>query len=175
MEGRMNYSNHSDGRRTSSPAVRTASMAVHRSHSRLLDTPNTVPSRPPASDAPPFQRHLWMALGCAAFLLMVSFQWPQRQASQASTPNLPCQQVVQPQAGLSREALLQLLAVPERESAQVVRDIVHQPYCTLAPVELRAGVAAEREVFRLEFDPKTWLVILFEDDEYAGYAFQVNH
>lgn len=82
-----------------------------------------------------------------------------------------CQSSVKSEIALSREQLLQLLIVPERDAKARVRDILKEPYCQLPSLEVRAGVAAEREAYPLEFDPQTWLVILYEGDEYAGYQF----
>ncbi|MGB5913589.1 MAG: hypothetical protein WBG63_01900 [Phormidesmis sp.] len=74
-------------------------------------------------------------------------------------------------AQLSREQLLKLLTVPERDSKSRVRQITTEPYCQLSSINIRAGVAAEREAYPLAFDPTTALVILYENDEYAGYRF----
>jgi hypothetical protein len=82
-----------------------------------------------------------------------------------------CQGSVRSEVELSREQLAQLLTVPERDTKARVRDILKEPYCQLPSLEVRAGVAAEREAYPLEFDPQTWLVILYEGDEYAGYRF----
>ena len=82
-----------------------------------------------------------------------------------------CQEYVQTDATLSREQLAQLLIIPERDSKERVREVVAEPYCRLAALTVRAGVNAEREAYPLEFDPKTQLVILYENNEYAGYRF----
>lgn len=82
-----------------------------------------------------------------------------------------CQQRVHSQSVLSRGELSKLLSVPERSARDAVRQVVEAPYCTLSPVELREGVAAEREAYPLAFDPQTWLIVLYEDGEYAGYDF----
>lgn len=82
-----------------------------------------------------------------------------------------CQEIVSEESRLSRDQLLQLLAIPERDSKEKVREVVQEPYCTLPTVEIRSGVAAEREAYPLEFEPETRLVILYEDNEYAGYRF----
>lgn len=73
---------------------------------------------------------------------------------------------------LSREQILQLLAVPERGSKERVREIVQAPYCELASLNIRAGVEAKREAYPLAFDPGTTIVLLYENDEYAGYRFK---
>ncbi|HEY9859579.1 MAG TPA: hypothetical protein V6D16_08740 [Candidatus Obscuribacterales bacterium] len=82
-----------------------------------------------------------------------------------------CQEIVQSKATLSREQLAQLLTIPERDRKNKVQGILKAPYCKLPKLEVRAGVSAEREAYPLEFDPQTWLVILYEGDEYAGYRF----
>jgi hypothetical protein len=82
-----------------------------------------------------------------------------------------CQEIVQSKATLSRTQLAKLLTIPERDPKTKVQDILKAPYCKLPKLEVRAGVNAEREAYPLEFDPQTWLVILYEGDEYAGYQF----
>lgn len=82
-----------------------------------------------------------------------------------------CQEIVQPDATLSRDDLTKLIAIPERDSKAAVREVVSEPYCVLPGIEVRAGEHAEREAYPLEFDPQTWVVLLYEGDEYAGYAF----
>ncbi|MBW4488237.1 MAG: hypothetical protein KME12_10660 [Trichocoleus desertorum ATA4-8-CV12] len=82
-----------------------------------------------------------------------------------------CQEIVQSKSTLSREQLAKLLTIPERDRKSKVQGILKAPYCKLPKLEVRAGVKAEREAYPLEFDPQTWLVILYEGDEYAGYRF----
>jgi len=72
---------------------------------------------------------------------------------------------------LSREELAVLLQVPERSQKAEVRSLVQHPYCVLSPLEVRAGVKADREAYPLEFDPDVWLIVLYEQGEYAGYDF----
>ncbi|MEL6352016.1 MAG: hypothetical protein AAFR58_09635 [Cyanobacteria bacterium J06627_28] len=83
-----------------------------------------------------------------------------------------CTSDITESAQLSREQLLALLAVPERDSKSRIREIAQEPYCTLSTLNIRAGVEAEREAYPLAFDPNTTLVILYENDEYAGYRFK---
>ncbi|MGA1355900.1 MAG: hypothetical protein ACO35Q_04400 [Prochlorothrix sp.] len=82
-----------------------------------------------------------------------------------------CQEVIQPQAVISRAQLAQILTVPERDPKQRIQSIIAEPYCILPSVQIRAGTLALREAYPLEFDPETWLIILYEGDEYAGYRF----
>ncbi|MGF1524884.1 MAG: hypothetical protein ACFBSF_21370 [Leptolyngbyaceae cyanobacterium] len=82
-----------------------------------------------------------------------------------------CQQKVEAQSVLSRAELSQLLSVPERSSKEAVQQVIAAPYCTLEPTSVREGAIAQREAYPLEFDPQTWLVVLYEEGEYAGYDF----
>jgi hypothetical protein len=86
-----------------------------------------------------------------------------------------CQKVVSETAVLSREQLTHVLSVPEHANKQAIRQVMKLPYCRLATIQPRAGITAEREAYPLAFDPKTWLVILYEGDEYAGYSFSFRH
>lgn len=104
-------------------------------------------------------------LALVGLLADVRTSWEPRPVSNA------CQAVVQPQSVLSRDELSQLLTVPERDAKATVKAIVSDPFCRLAPVEIRQGVVAEREAYPLAFDPDTWFVLLYEGEEYAGYSF----
>ncbi|NJM96120.1 MAG: hypothetical protein HC800_01885 [Phormidesmis sp. RL_2_1] len=83
-----------------------------------------------------------------------------------------CETPINETSRLSRQQLLELLAVPERDSKSKVTQIVKEPYCQLSSLKIRAGVDAQRDAYPLEFDPQTTLVILYENDEYAGYRFK---
>lgn len=85
-----------------------------------------------------------------------------------------CVGQVNPNATVSRDQLAMFLTVSERDTRTKVQDILQMPYCELASLEVRAGVPAERSVYRMAFDPQTWLVVLYEGEEYAGYQFQVR-
>ncbi len=97
-------------------------------------------------------------------------QWVSRSAPTRQVEH--CEAIVQTDARLSREQLAKLLTVPERDAKKSIRQIVSEPYCRLSPLQVRAGVQAEREAYPLAFDPNTQLVILYENDEYAGYRFR---
>lgn len=86
-------------------------------------------------------------------------------------PDEVCQEVVQPQAKLSREQLARLLSISEGEKKQHLREILKEPYCELEALQIRVGATAQREVYPLAFDPQTWLIVLYEGDQYAGYRF----
>ena len=97
------------------------------------------------------------------------------QAKAAAARKDLCQNVISSQTVLSRQQLTQLLTVPERENRQAIEAIVEEPYCTLSAMEVRAGITAERAAYPLAFDPNTWLVVLYEEEEYVGYGFKLQH
>jgi hypothetical protein len=105
---------------------------------------------------------------------LVDFQGLRQWVSgSSSTTNVDqCEAIVETDARLSRDQLAKLLTVPERDAKEKIRDIVSEPYCRLQPLQVRAGVKSEREAYPLAFDPGTQLVILYENDEYAGYRFR---
>jgi hypothetical protein len=84
-----------------------------------------------------------------------------------------CVGEINPNATVSRDQLASFLTIAERGSKTAVQEILQTPYCQLPGLEVRAGVPAERAVYRMAFDPQTWLVVLFEGNEYAGYQFRV--
>ncbi len=94
---------------------------------------------------------------------------PQRQ--EVARPR-DCAGEIHEEVALSREQLAQFLTISERDSKTKVEEILKLPYCPLSSLQIRAGVAAERVVYPLAFDPTTWLVVLYEGDEYAGYQFR---
>ncbi len=79
---------------------------------------------------------------------------------------------INPEVIISREQLAMFLTISERDAKARVQEILQAPYCSLSNVEVRAGVQAERAVYPLAFDPNTWLVVLYEQEEYAGYQFR---
>ena len=87
---------------------------------------------------------------------------------------IDCQEVVRPDANLSRKQLAQLLTISEGDKKQRIQEIIKEPYCKLQTLEIRAGATAQREAYPLEFDQNTWLVILYEGDQYTGYRFAVR-
>lgn len=112
----------------------------------------------------------------AVLLSSVGILGGMNQSWQASSaPARPTGCTGEPQSGqaLSREKVLELLTIAEREAATAVRNVLNAPYCQLPSVEIRAGVQAERSLYALDFDANTWLVVLYEGEEYAGYAFDV--
>ncbi len=125
---------------------------------------------------PKRQRHYRLISSSILILLGFSLGIGLRfQAKAAAAKQDLCQEIVSSQAVLSRQQLTQLLTVPERENRQAIEAIAEAPYCSLAAIEVRAGVMAERAAYPLAFDPNTWLVVLYEDEEYVGYGFKIQH
>lgn len=89
-------------------------------------------------------------------------------------PNQFCQEIVQPQAVVTRDQLAKLLTIPERDKRVKVQAIVKQPYCKMLNLSIRAGATTEREAYPLDSDPQTWLVVAYEGDSYVGYGLKRN-
>ena len=88
-----------------------------------------------------------------------------------ATVKTVCQETIQSESRLSRAELSELLSVAERAPKADVQAVIAEPYCTLPSVTVREGVTAERVAYPLEFNPETWLVVLYEGEEYAGFDF----
>ena len=91
---------------------------------------------------------------------------------QANSAPETCVGEMNPDVVLSREQLAAFLTISERDAKGRVQELLQTPYCNLSNLEIRAGIPAERVVYPLAFDPETWLVVLYEEDEYAGYQFR---
>lgn len=87
-------------------------------------------------------------------------------------PSQFCQEIVQPKAAVSRDQLAQLLTVPERGDRIKVQNIIKEPYCRMPNLSIRAGAITERVAYPLDFDPQTWLIVLYEGKTYVGYGFK---
>jgi hypothetical protein len=85
-----------------------------------------------------------------------------------------CQGAVSDGVVISRQQLAEFLTISERDPRTRVEEVLKAPYCQLPNLEVRAGATAERLVYPLAFDPKTWLIVLYEEDEYAGYRFLIQ-
>jgi len=146
----------------------------------MLSTQSRSSSRVPAAAArptaglKPLIASALVLAAAAAVVLDVPALGSRLSSAEPATPAVGCTAVVEPTARLSREQLAKLLTVPERDPKASITDIVAAPYCRLPEIEVRSGVVAVREVYPLAFDPSTRLVILYENDEYAGYRFTLG-
>lgn len=85
-----------------------------------------------------------------------------------------CKRTVQSNARLTEPQLAKLLTIPEGSTKQRVREALQEPFCEMDSLQVRAGATAQREAYPLEFDNQTWLVVLYEGDQYAGYRFDAR-
>jgi hypothetical protein len=112
----------------------------------------------------------YMLAGGSVLAAMGLFAEP-RGLPKAEIAQEACQQVVREKATLSRDQLAQLSATAERTSKAQLRELIKEPYCRFPDRQLKSGGIAQQEVYPLAFDPKTWFVVLYQDDAYAGYSF----
>ncbi|MBF2029767.1 MAG: hypothetical protein IGS48_23930 [Oscillatoriales cyanobacterium C42_A2020_001] len=82
-----------------------------------------------------------------------------------------CQEILKSEAALSKTQVAQLLTVSEGDKKQRIREIVKEPYCKLPDLQIRAGATAQREAYPLDFERDTWVVVLYEGEQYTGYRF----
>ncbi|NEQ47757.1 MAG: hypothetical protein F6K00_31195 [Leptolyngbya sp. SIOISBB] len=106
--------------------------------------------------------------------LMVGPRPMMDQSADQSSAKVACQETTQAKSVLSRAELSELLAISERAPKADVQAVIEEPYCTLLPVEVREGVTAQRVAYPLEFNPETWLIVLYEGEEYAGFDFSFS-
>lgn len=90
---------------------------------------------------------------------------------QESSP-FSCVKIEQTQSLISRDQLKALLATDLQAPKATVQELLKEPYCVMSSGKTEAGQPADREAYPLEFDPQTWLVVLYEGDRYAGYDFR---
>ncbi|NEP17376.1 MAG: hypothetical protein F6J97_10790 [Leptolyngbya sp. SIO4C1] len=132
--------------------------------SRLSKTASPRPRR--LQRRPRTQAKAWLAGGSMVALAAIALI-PDRVTSQQAAQAAVCQTVIQADARLSREQLSRLLSVPQSSSKEAISRITDQPYCVLKAAEPNQ----QREAYPLAFDPKTWLVIQYEQESYSGYDF----
>ncbi|MEM7064958.1 MAG: hypothetical protein AAF572_17585 [Cyanobacteria bacterium P01_B01_bin.77] len=134
--------------------------------------PQPLPQRPHSQSLGP-KSLVFVSLTMILALLMLDFDSLKRflPSAQSISQKKDCNTIISDAAKLSRDQLVQLLTIPERGTKEQVRKVVSEPYCQLPALNVRSGVTAEREAYPLAFDPGTSLVILYEDNEYAGYRF----
>ncbi|MEM9164337.1 MAG: hypothetical protein AAGC54_14875 [Cyanobacteria bacterium P01_F01_bin.4] len=108
-----------------------------------------------------------LAGGSMAFLAALTVVPAKLKPSATEVAPQPiCQEVVRSEARLSREQLSRLLSIPEAASKEAIQRIVDTPYCIL-----KSAKAVHHAAYPLEFDPNTWLVLVYEDGAYRDYDF----
>lgn len=136
---------------------------VHRSAQR--PGPSAYPDRPQP-------RQVIVAggsmLALAALLISPNLNREKVPEAEAFT----CIRQEQPKALVSRDQVKKLLETELQAPKARVQEFLQTPYCVLSAGKTEAGLPADREAYPLEFDPQTWLVVLYEGDRYAGYDFR---
>lgn len=107
-------------------------------------------------------------LALAALLIFPNLNQDQAPEAEAFT----CIRQEQPKSLVSRDQLKKLLETDLQAPKATVQGFLNAPYCVLSPGKTEAGLPAEREAYPLEFDPQTWLVVLYDGDRYVGYDFR---
>lgn len=102
--------------------------------------------------------------------LLITPNLSQDQAKDADP--FTCIRQEQPKALVSRDQLAKLLDTDLQAPKAAVLEFLKAPYCVLSAGKTEAGLPANREAYPLEFDPQTWLVVLYEGDRYVGYDFR---
>ncbi|MGB3312236.1 MAG: hypothetical protein WBG32_02660 [Nodosilinea sp.] len=153
-----------------SPQARSAPQAGPRPY------PPAAPTKGRAlygeSTPRPQSRQVLVAGGSVLALaaLLISPNLNQDQAPE--TDAFTCIRQEQPKALVSRDQVKKLLDTDLQAAKSTVQEFLNAPYCVLSPGKTEAGLPAEREAYPLEFDPQTWLVVLYDGDRYVGYDFR---
>jgi hypothetical protein len=82
-----------------------------------------------------------------------------------------CIKQVQTESFLSRDELSQLLKLDTPASQEEVYKVADQPFCVLAAKDGSSEAGTERQAYPLEFDPRTWFVLNYEDGKFVDYDF----
>ncbi len=82
-----------------------------------------------------------------------------------------CIKIEKMENSLSRDRLKALLAVETPAPRATPQALLKAPYCVLKPTTDAQGGVTDREAYPLEFDPQTWLVLIYQGDRYTGYDF----
>jgi hypothetical protein len=82
-----------------------------------------------------------------------------------------CIKQVQAESFLSRDELSQLLKLDTPTSQEEVYKVADQPFCVLAANHGSSEAGTERQAYPLEFDPRTWFVLNYEDGKFVDYDF----
>ncbi len=135
-------------------------------------TANHGPNDAPAGDSQAKPRQMLMAGGSVVALaaLLIAPNLGKDQVQESSP--FACVKLEQTQSLVSRDQLKTLLDTDLQAPKATVQKLLKQPYCVMSPGKTEAGQPADREAYPLEFDPQTWLVVLYEGDRYAGYDFR---
>ena len=90
----------------------------------------------------------------------------------ASEPSIVCTEIVQLEATISGEQIGKLSEIATFSKREKVEAILQKPYCYLSPLSIRKDVITEREAYPLVDKNNTYLIVLYEENNYVGYGLQ---
>jgi hypothetical protein len=114
------------------------------------------------------------ALVAGSSMVALAALWITPNLNRLTTPRVSqdnCLKLEQVQNFVSRDRLKKLLEIEPQAAKATVQEVLKEPYCVLEPTTGQADGPVEREAYPLEFDPSTWLVVLYNNDQYSGYDF----
>jgi hypothetical protein len=129
--------------------------------------------RPAARPQPPRPASR-KALVAGGSMVALAALWITPNLNRLTTPSVSqddCLKLEQVQNFVSRDRLKKLLEIEPQATKATVQEVLREPYCVLEPTVDKAGGSLDREAYPLEFDPSTWLVVLYNNDQYTGYDF----
>lgn len=101
------------------------------------------------------------------------FDWsrvfPQTSFLPAASPERRCETPIADRK-LSKALVKRLAALPVRSKREQAESLLGAPYCQLPFIQLRPKSKAQRFLYQQD-DRPPWIVVLYEDNEYAGFAF----
>lgn len=90
--------------------------------------------------------------------------------SSTSEEQPSCTQTLNPGTRISRPSLAWLVSIPVGSAQAQITERLGTPYCLL---EGSGGLT--QFAYPCEWEPFTWLVINFQNEQYAGYEFSFEH
>ncbi len=108
-------------------------------------------------------------LAVTAMTFWVASAPPKPQENPFILAPVQCDSASDKTASLKAQQLTKLFLVSERATQAEFRRVVPRPYCSLAPLEIRAGATVNREVYLLAFNPAVVVIVAFEDGQYLGF------
>ncbi|MBU6228587.1 MAG: hypothetical protein KGQ93_02695 [Cyanobacteria bacterium REEB459] len=143
------------------------------------DPGNGSPARPiqppafPLSSltSPPPLKAVVLAGGSMLAAAMVGLSPHSGPVVESPTLTGECIKIEKTVNGLSRDRLKAMLALPVPAPQATLKSLLTSPYCVLKPSPNEQAEGLERQAYPLEFDPQTWLVVIYQGDLYQGYDF----
>ncbi|MBE9028515.1 hypothetical protein IQ266_01930 [filamentous cyanobacterium LEGE 11480] len=84
--------------------------------------------------------------------------------------NRLCEQLINVQGQVTQGVLNQLRVLATPAAHRDVSRLLGPNYCQLPAIYVQVDTRADRYVYQLTHAPHRWLVVLYERDQYVGYA-----